>query len=426
MAKRERPVIGVLRRYSWRLYPTPPQAEAMNEHMRMCAQLWNALLEMCERRMGAGVQRRGKSVSFHCAECASLSTNGKIALCEDHKLPSEFDMGYWISAMLAECPEWRALSTWTPRRVAGSLAAAYQAFFRRAKAGAGASSGYPHYKSAARAAAIPHRCVSGCGIRKSERHEQSWTVRLKGVPGEIWARGRLPETVHEWMDADVSYRAGRWEISIAVSIDERRSSHGHPQPITVRFDLIDGLASVNGVLDTPDELIRVKLLDDRRAAMQAEFDTHWPRGKRWSDEEWAERCEDKAEIGRLAARIARVRNNALHVWSARLVCGASVLTIYKPAVKEATATPRGDAQEWGAAVKTVSAINRSALSFAPAMAVQMLEYKAKEIGIPVQVVEDAKPEIAVGHDLSAVTKAVRKARRVMKKEHEANVNHSNA
>jgi putative transposase len=426
MAKRERPVIGVQRRYAWRLYPTPEQAEAMSEHARMCAQLWNALLEMCERRMGGGVQRRGKSVSFHCAECASLSADGKIVLCDEHNLPSDIAMGYWISAMRAECPEWSALSTWTPRRVATSLFKAFKAFFKRAKAGAGAASGYPRFKAVGRADAIPHRCVSGCSVRKSSRHEQSWNVHLQGVPDTTWARGRLPKTVNEWMDADISYRAGRWEISVAVAIDERRSSHGHPQPITVRFDLIDGLASVNGVLDTPDELIRVKLLDDRRASMQAEFDTRWPRGKRWSDEEWAERCEDKAEIGRLAARIARVRNNALHVWSARLVCGASVLTIYKPAVKEATATPRGDAQEWGAAVKTVSAINRSALSFAPAMAVQMLEYKAKEIGIPVQVVEDAKPEIAVGHDLSAVTKAVRKARRVMKKEHEANVNHSNA
>lgn len=413
MAKRVRPVVGVQRRYAWRLYPTPEQVEAMHEQTRMCATLWNALLEMCERRMGGGVQRRGRVVSFHCGECASLSasSSGKIVLCDDHRLPSEFDMGYWISEMLAECPEWRALSTWTPRRVAGNLFAAFKAFFKRAKAGAGAASGYPRYKSTRHADAIPHRCLSGCAIRKSDRHEQSWTVKLKGVPGEIWARGRVPSTPHEWMDADVRFVAGRWEISAAMSLDERRRSCGSLVPTTVRFDLIDGLASVNGAMDTPDDLIRAKALDDQRARMQSAFDVRWPRGKRLSDEEWQEKCEERAEISRLAARVARVRNNALHLWSKRLAERASVLTIYKPRVKENTATPRGDANEWGAAVKTVSALNRSALSFAPAMAAQMLEYKAREIGIPVQVIEDDKPGVAIGGKLVAAGKAVRKAKR---------------
>jgi putative transposase len=425
MAKRERPVIGVQRRYAWRLYPTREQAEAMQEHVRMCASLWNALLEMCERRNSRAIQRHGQSVSFHCADCAEASANGKIVLCEAHKLPTEFGMGYWVTDMLAECPEWRALSTWTPRRVAGSLAAAYQAFFRRAKAGAGAASGYPRFKSLRHADAIPHRCLSGCAVRKSDRHERSWTVKLKGIPGVIWARGRVPGDPHEWMDADVRLVAGRWEISVAMSLDERRSSAERLEQTTVRFDLIDGFVSVNGVLHTPEDLIHAKDLDDRRARMQSEFDQRWPRGKRLSDEEWEERREDRAEISRLAARVARVRNNALHVWSKRIAERASALTIYKPAVKDVTATPRGDANEWGAAVKTVSALNRNALSYAPAMAAQMLEYKAREIGIPVQVIEDTAPVIAVGQDLSAVTKAVRKARRALRKETE-NVNHQNA
>lgn len=425
MAKRIRPVAGVQRRYSWRLYPTPEQAAAMLEQTRMCTQLWNALLEMCERRNRNAVQRHGRSVSFHCADCARASDNGKIVLCDAHNMPTEFGMGYWVSEMLAECPEWRALSTWTPRRVAGNLYAAFKAFFKRAKAGAGASSGYPRYKSVRHADAIPHRCLSGCAVRKSDRHEQSWTVKLKGVPGEIWARGRVPSDPHEWMDSDVRFVVGKWEISAAMSLDERRSSGGSGTPVTVRFDLIDGFASVNGALVTPDGIDHVWALDERRRQMQSDFDTRWPRGARLTDEERQERQEDRAEIARLAARVARVRANTLHTWTKRLVERASILTIHKPAVRESTATPRGDAQEWGAAVKTVSTLNRTVMSYAPAMAVQMLEYKAKEIGIPVQVIEDTKPEIAVGHDLSAVTKAVRKARRVLRKEHEANVNHQN-
>jgi putative transposase len=426
VAKRTRPITGVQRRYSWRLYPTPEQEQALTEHARMCAQLWNALLEMCERRSRNAVQRHGRAVSFHCADCAAASADGKIVLCERHSLPTDVGMGYWISDMRAECPEWGALSTWTPRRVATALDSAFKAFFKRAKAGAGRSSGYPRFKSARHADAIPHRCLSGCAIRKSDRHEQSWTVKLKGVPGDIWARGRVPSEPHEWMDADVRFVAGRWEISAAMSLDERRSSAGSLSPVTVRFDLIDGFASVNGALATPDGIDHVWALDERRRQMQSDFDTRWPRGARLTDEERQERQEDRAEIARLAARVARVRANTLHTWTKRLVDRASILTIYKLAVRESTATPRGDAQEWGGAVKTVSNLNRSVLSYAPAMAVQMLEYKAREIGIPVQVIEDDQPGIAIGHDLSVVTKAVRKARRKLRKEHEANVNHQNA
>jgi hypothetical protein len=413
MAKRTRDVTGAQRRYAWRLYPMPEQTDALMEQLRMCVLLWNALLEMCERRNGRAVQRHGRSVSFHCAACASASADGKIVLCEAHRLPTEFDMGYWLSELRAECPEWRALSTWTPRRVAGSLFAAYKAFFRRAKAGAGSASGYPRFKSARRANAIPHRCLSGCAILKSDRHERSWIVRLKGVPGEIWARGRVPGEPHEWMDADVRFVAGRWEISAAVSLDERRESRGTLHPTVVRFDLIDGFAAVNEELQMPEGLIHAMDLDDRRASMQASFDLRWPRGKRLTDEEWQERREEWMEIARLAARAARVRANALHVWSKRTVERASVLTIYRPAVQECTSTPRGNEKEWGASVETVSALNRRALSYAPAMAAKMLEYKAREIGIPIQVFDDTAPGIAIGEKLVAAGKAARKAKRAI-------------
>ena len=417
MAKRTRPIIGVQRRYSWALYPAADQEAALARQARMCAALWNALLEMCERRMRGGVQRRGRSVSFHCAACAGLSANGKVILCERHDLPSDDDMGYWISDMRAECPEWRALSTWTPRRIAKFLFSAFKAFFKRAKAGAGAASGYPRYKSTRHADAIPHRCASGCAIRKSDRHEQSWTVRLRGVPGEIWARGRVPGDPHEWMDADVRCISGKWEISVAVDIDKRRRSCADAPllPVTVRFDLIDGFATVNNELQTPEGLIHAMDLDDRRVRMQATFDLRWPRGKRWSDDEWRERCEEKAEIGRLASRVARVRSNALHCWSKRVAECASVMTIYKPRLKDYTASPRGNEREWGAAVETVSTLNRRALSYAPAMAAQMLAYKAKEIlgDDKVQVIEDVNPGIAVGEKLVAAGKAVRKMKRAI-------------
>jgi hypothetical protein len=90
---------------------------------------------------------------------------------------------------------------------------------------------------------------------------------------------------------------------------------------------------------------------------------------------------------------------------------SNVLTVVAPPIKDHTKTPRGDEKEWGAAVKTVSTLNRSTLSYAPAMAVQMLQYKAAEAGIRCDVVTDEAPEIAVGSDIVATTKTLRRARR---------------
>jgi len=415
MAKRTREIKGVSRRYAWRLYPTPEQEEVLRRQGIMCSQLWNALLEMCERRAQRGVQRYGKSVSFHCAECAHRSAAGKIVLCDEHKLPHEYEMDKWVSAMLAECPEWREMSTYTPRRVSFSLAAAFQAFFRRAKVGAGLASGYPRFKRPG--TSIPHRCKSGCKLRKSDRHSRSWEVYLKGVPGLIWARGRLPEDAispNEWTDTDVRLVDGRWEISAAMSLDERR--HGLPfaVPTVVRFNLIDGFALVNNEPFTPADFAHVQRLEERQRAMQSEFDQQWPRGKRLSDEQFAERAEMRAEISRLSNRARRVRANALHVWSKRVVERASMITIIKPPMQARTRSPRGDEAEWGANIKTVSAINRTALSFAPGMAAQMLEYKAKEIGIPLQIIEDEMPDIAIGEKLVAAGKTVRRTKRALK------------
>jgi hypothetical protein len=46
----------------------------------------------------------------------------------------------------------------------------------------------------------------------------------------------------------------------------------------------------------------------------------------------------------------------------------------------------------------------------------MLKYKAQEAGIRVDLREDASPPVAIGRGLTEATKAVRKARRALKKD----------
>lgn len=96
------------------------------------------------------------------------------------------------------------------------------------------------------------------------------------------------------------------------------------------------------------------------------------------------------------------------------MAAAGTVTVITPAVRSVTKSPRGNERQWGAAVEAVSNLNRNTLNQAPAMAVQMLAYKAKEAGIRCDVVADVAPDIAVGEKLVAASKAVRRSKRAMK------------
>jgi len=385
---------NIIRRYTFKLYPSAQQADCLHTQRQMMADLWNALLQRRE-----DVYRR------------------------ERRTLSRFDLEYEITSLYRECPEWRALSTWCGRRVNVALSNAFDAFFRRAKQGAGAQSGYPRYKRRRDGDRIPHRCASGCRLSPRERSDgetdagsaRNWCLTLKGVPGVIHARGIFPSDPEKFTDADVLWRDGRWWLSICVEMPPRRFAGS--RSTTVNFGSVGDLARVNAEPETPAELVSAQLLQDRVDTMKAERDRRWPR-RAPDDQEW---CEANNEISRLSARVARKRRNALHVWSARLVRLANDLTIITPPIKDSTSSPRGDAREWGAAVDAVSTLNRSVLSMAPATAAAMLAYKAEEAGIRCDVVADAAPEIAIGGKLVAAGKQLRKAKRAMKgKDHEHN------
>lgn len=120
-------------------------------------------------------------------------------------------------------------------------------------------------------------------------------------------------------------------------------------------------------------------------------------------------------IAKRKAREARQRREALHLWTTGIAREFRDLEIIAPAsVKETTASGRGNEREWGAAVETKAALNRRVLDQAPALAIQMLEYKIAEGGGTASV-ERADTPVVVGNDLVVATKAVRRARRKLKR-----------
>ena len=538
--KRKRERAGLPRKYQFKLYPKEAQAEALHIQARMCSELWNALLQ---RQEDTYRRTRGQRGVMHYEGKAHLS---------------EYDLGYEISALLAEIPEWRALSTWTPRRVAASLAQAFASFFSRAKKGAGAQSGYPRYKALRFADAVPHRFQSGCKLLPVRRErsddaqntdsarerQKEWRLTLKGIPGIIRARGEFPGDVLDWNYADVIFRDGSWWLIAGVELAPRRSAG--TDKITVSFDLIDEFARVeraegqrmacvesariqsqspnhlddlaggpstdenagsdvrgvqprsraprrrwirgapstdenagsdvrvrgrvggrtsHGAADADenagsdvrdlgyrkprgrkgtgtdgnagqdvrahrsyavsdlrgpegpinDRLRQSAQLTERADAIKSERDRRYRarRGPLKPSWRWLRETERAA---RLTAKAARIRRESMHEWSTAIVACASDLTVIAPPIKDGTKSPRGNEREWGASVDTVSKLNREILNKAPALAKQMLVYKAQESGIGLNVIEDKEPGLAIGEKLVAAGKKLRKAKRALRKQ----------
>jgi transposase len=405
MRKKERP--GLPRRYTFKLAPTPAQEAAMLEQCRMIAMMWNALLEMNERLYQRTCGQKGV---VHDG-AGAFSKSGRWKPVEKTML-THFDMGKLITTLRRECPEWRQFSSWTGNRVASSLERAFKGFFRRAKEGAGASSGYPKYRSVHKANWIPHIFHSGIKLKPSQgTSKKKWRLELPGVPGYVLAQGKFPSKPLVFTDSDIRQLQGSWWLSVCVDLAPRREP-GH-EAGEVRFNLVDTFADIKGDLPAPPQWGDILAMQDRMDAIKAERDTRYPRkpGQRPSCN-WRRMT---GRIGKLSARIARIRRERLHEWTTATVARCGSLAVVAPPVKESTATARGDEREWGAAVEIVAKVNRHALSQAPASAVAMLEYKAKEAGIPIDVREDARPPIAIGGVLSEATKAVRKARRALRK-----------
>jgi hypothetical protein len=432
----------MMRRYRFALYPTPDQAAVLHEHRAMMADLWNALLERYEHIQRTTRQRqiwfdaagnRHSGVSYHRLTWETYRyAAGESAVIQPDKNAkpkpfTAFDMQNEITALVNELPEWRALSVWCCHRTAQLLDRSFKAFYARAKAGAGARSGYPRYRRRRDHCGIPHRFASGCTLTKDPRHGTSWRLALKGVPGKIHARGTFPFDIVKWADADVVWRNGKWSISVCVQ-GNRPRPHGL-RSITIRFDLLESFATItscaaaspyparrdnSGSPEQPRGLVQARILQQQLDGLQSECDTRFPCGRRHRDA--PDYAELRLEISRLAARIARVRANALHVWTTGIVARAADVTVIAPPVREHIATPRGDAKSWGAQVELVSDINRQVLAQAPAIAIKMLEYKAAEAGIRCDVVSDQAPPVAVGRELVAAGKELRRARRAHREE----------
>ena len=242
-AARAEPV-GLLRRYTFKLYPNATQAAELDRQRVMHCRLYNGLLQQRQE----AYERQRKSLTY-------------------------FDQCKEITALRADDEDYRALSRASMDATAQRIDRAYQAYFKRwgeiktnpsAKAKALADlaeknakrramgrrlltlrdvAGFPHFKSAKLYPSIPFKAENtGWSFDLKGACDRGHRLRVQAVPGRIRARGKLPGPALEWRSCEILWRDGAWWLSLAVAMEPRRKA-GIEQG-RVELDLIDSFAVV--------------------------------------------------------------------------------------------------------------------------------------------------------------------------------------
>lgn len=420
------------RRYTFKLYPNKAQTEALERQCVLLARFWNAALQEREDQWRREVERKG-----HWRRIARPAD-------EKPKGLSYFDQAKAIKHIRADDPEYAAMSCASMELCLKALDLAFKAFWRRLKEGCDAgSAGYPKFKSAKRHRTIWHRDGSGWKMTPSGKH---WKFYFKGIPGTIKARGRFPLHPDEIRTMEIIERDGAWCASVVVK-QQPRMTRGK-MDLQVEFDLLDSFASVKNAANgeclpglTPvfnackGRIIPQNhggshqsvaeasdlgadgrgVMRDHRARVVAQASDLAQSARDKQHKKFSYRWKREARrIARMKAKEARGRREDLHRWTTLVIQSASEITVVAPPIRENTESGRGDKYEWGGAVETIAALNRNTLSQAPALAIQMLEYKAAEAGIPFRVVQPEDAKLAVGRDLKKTVQTTRKVRRKLK------------
>ena len=142
-------------------------------------------------------------------------------------------------------PEYAALSSGSMADTAQRVDRAFKAFFRRARAGAGAQSGYPRFRSVHHYPGFGFK-RHGSGWKLTRKSGKSWRLYMKGVPGLITVRGKFPREPEKIKGCSLTLRAGVWWLSVVVEMPG--SGKARPEANgEVYFDFIDSFARVRRV-----------------------------------------------------------------------------------------------------------------------------------------------------------------------------------
>jgi putative transposase len=347
--KRFQPATGeVPRKVTYRLYPTEGQKASMLDMKGAHMRLYNAFLE--QRRLAWRRQGISLGKSEQSAE---------------------------LTRLRQEDSEIGALNAQSCQVTLNRVDLAFQAFFRRVKAGE--EPGYPRFKTFNRFSGWGYKTHGdGWTLMPGEKgqHGKHGKLRLSGV-GNIRIRGGMrdegtPKT------CEIMHRHGKWYVSVTIDCKPVRG-RGYG---AIGFDWgIEHFLTVERDDGSFEDIDNPRWLRSNEAKLKDLYRSRDAKTKFSRAWRFVNR-----QIARWHSKIARQRQDWHHKLSARLVHETGAIFTEKLAIKNMSKRPKpkpGEKPgEWspnGAAAK--SGLNKSILDGAPAQFLSYVRYKAANAGI---------------------------------------------
>jgi len=330
------------RKVTFKLYPNAREAERLTAWVRLHCELYNAALQ---ERIEA-YRKAGKSISY-------------------------YDQQNVLPEIKAARPEFVELGSHALQQTLSRLDLAFQAFFRRVKAGQ--TPGFPRFKSAARFSGFCY--PDPAGWKLMQHGGRGATLRLGSGKDAMLLRARGKHRFGgeaKPNELTIIRKNGEWFASVTLRVPEvacarARTDHQHRG---IDFGVSDWATFDNGeTLENPrwtrEELPRLAALQ-RERARKKKGSVRYRRLSR--------------QTARLHERIANLRREFVHKETTRMVHTCAVIATEELSPKNMSRSAQGTVEKPGRRVRQKAGLNREILSAAFGMAHQMLSYKAAEAG----------------------------------------------
>jgi putative transposase len=329
----------VSRKVVYRVYPSCRQQAALLDMHGLHQRLYNAAIE--QRIMAYRLRETSVSLTEQCRNLTELR---------------------------AEFPEYAGLNAQSAQVTLKRLDLAFQAFFRRAKAGE--TAGFPRFKSFERFSGWGYK-THGDGFRftpgDGEKHGK---LRLSGI-GILPVRGRA-RTPGEVATCEIQRKGARWYASFTIKCEPRRE--GGAQAVGLDWG-VETFATLANEDESFCSVENPRFVREAKAKLEAAQQDLALKKKGSKNRKKAVRFV--AEIHR---KTANKRRDFLHKTSARIVATTDLIATESLTVANMTRSARGTVEEPGRNVAQKAGLNREILSTAPSAFLAMLRYKAAEAG----------------------------------------------
>jgi putative transposase len=330
------------RKVTFKLYPNTRAGERLTGWVRLHCELYNAALQ---ERIEA-YRKAGKSIGYYEQQNA-------------------------LPEIKAARPEFVELGSHALQQTLRRLDLAFQAFFRRVKAGQRA--GFPRFRSSTRFSGFSYPDPAGWKLlRHGQRGgtlrlgsgKEAVTLRLRGQ--HRFGTGATPN------DLTIIHKNGEWFASVTLRVPAAACARTRTenQHRGIDFGLTDWATFDNGEIICNPRWLRNEL--PRLAELQRQ------RAKKKKGSVRYQRLSRQA--AKLHERIGNLRREFLHQETTRLVRTCAVIATEELRTKNLSRSASGTPEKAGRKVRHKAGLNREFLSAGFGMAHQMLFYKAEEAG----------------------------------------------